>query len=86
MIMDEVLPPQNLKTSDQFKHTWKLFLHIFSFLIEIHIVYYLTARKPRLVSALYITGCPIGKLITQHNWKQATANFSHLQLFVTGEV
>lgn len=45
MILDEVLSPQNLKTSDQFKHIWKHFLHIFSFLIEIHIVGYLTAKN-----------------------------------------
>lgn len=59
---------------------------MFSFLLETHNVDYLTAKKPRLVSALDITGCPIGRLITQHNWKQGTTNFSHLQFLVTGEV
>lgn len=82
IILDEVLCPQNTKTSDQFKH------------IPAYIQFSYrnphcrlsNSKKALLVSALYMTGCPTGKLITQHNWKQGPANFSHLQLLVTGEV
>lgn len=60
MILDEVLPPQNVKMNGQLKHTWKYFVHILNFLTEFHIVDYLTAKKPSLMSALCITDCPIG--------------------------
>lgn len=60
MILDEVLSPQNMKMNGQFKRTWKYFLHVLSFLLEFHVVDYLTAKKQSLVSALCITSCPIG--------------------------
>jgi len=74
MILHEVLSPQNMKINGQFKHTWKYFLHILSFRVEFHVVNYLTAKSQAwwVLSALLVVPL-LRKLITQQNWKQATA-------------